>query len=53
MAGKGVTQAETTVTVTGSRTVGRPDGRVAIPLETSEIGAIAFDDRRVSNRRAA
>jgi hypothetical protein len=32
-----------TLTVTGSRTAGRPDGRVAIVLETLEAGPIAFE----------
>jgi hypothetical protein len=37
------TKEEVTLTVVGSRTVGRADGRVAIVLETKEAGAIAFE----------
>jgi hypothetical protein len=32
-----------TVTVLASQAVGRPDGRVAIRLDTKELGAIAFE----------
>ena len=33
----------TTLTVLGSQALGRPDGRVAIRLETKELGSIAFE----------
>lgn len=33
----------TTVTVTGSQALGRPDGRVSIRLQTRELGSIAFE----------
>ena len=32
-----------TVTVAGSQAMSRPDGRVAIRLETLELGPIAFE----------
>ena len=32
-----------TVTVIGSESMARPDGRVAIRLDTREIGSIAFE----------
>ena len=32
-----------TLTVLGSQALGRPDGRVAIRLETKEAGSIAFE----------
>jgi hypothetical protein len=32
-----------TVTVLGSQPLGRPDGRVAIRLQTKELGSIAFE----------
>ncbi len=40
---KGETKDQTTVTVTGSSTVARPDGRVAILLQTKQLGPIAFE----------
>lgn len=40
---KGRPQDENTVTVTGSRSVCRADGRASIVLETKELGAIAFE----------
>jgi hypothetical protein len=32
-----------TVTVIGSQSLARPDGRAAIRLETKELGSIAFE----------
>jgi hypothetical protein len=40
---KGKTKDHSTVMVLGSQTLGRPDGRVAIRLETKELGSIAFE----------
>ena len=40
---KGKTNDHPTVTVLRSQTLGRPDGRVAIRLETKELGSIAFE----------
>ncbi len=40
---KGHKTIQTTVTVTGSQALGRPDGRIAIRLETRELGSIAFE----------
>jgi hypothetical protein len=42
-----------TVTVLGSQALARPDGRVAIGLETRELGAIAFavDQRSIDELR--
>jgi hypothetical protein len=37
------TNTFTTLTVTGSNALARPDGRAAIRLETREIGPIAFE----------
>jgi hypothetical protein len=49
------TTNHTTVTVLRSRPIGRPDGRVAILLETKELGAIAFevDQRAIDALRRA
>lgn len=42
-----------TVTVLRSQALGRPDGRVAIRLDTKELGAIAFeaDQRAIDGLR--
>jgi hypothetical protein len=40
---KGETKEHRTVTVLGSVAAGRPDGRVAIRLQTKELGSIAFE----------
>jgi hypothetical protein len=40
---KGETRAITTVTVTGSLAVARPDGTTALVLHTREAGSIAFE----------
>jgi hypothetical protein len=39
----GQTTGYTTVTVLASMTLGRPDGRAAIMLQTKEFGPIAFE----------
>jgi hypothetical protein len=43
MSQSGTSGDQTTVTVTSSQALGRPDGRVAILLGTRELGAIAFE----------
>jgi hypothetical protein len=49
----GKTRDVATVTVVGSQTMCRPDGRVAIRLETRELGPIAFevDQRAIDTLR--
>ena len=37
------TKDQTTLTVTASQALGRPDGRAAIRLQTKELGSIAFE----------